>query len=80
VAMLDDNFGPKMVTVAPGTVVTFVNRGSHIHSIGAYDGSFGSPNLAPGEHFSVRLETPGAYKYLCRQHGLRGMTGVITVT
>lgn len=80
VAMLDDNFGPKVVEVAAGTVVTFVNHGSHIHSVGSYDGSFGSANLAPGEHFSVELDTPGTYKFLCRQHGLRGMTGVITVS
>jgi plastocyanin len=80
VAMLDDHFGPKSVAVPSGTVVTFVNRGSHMHSVGAYDGSFGSPNLAPGEHFSVRLDTLGAHTFICRQHGLRGMTGMITVT
>jgi len=80
IALLDDRFDPKLPNLAVGSTVTFVNRGNHVHSVSARDGSFKSGNLSPGETFSVRLDTPGAFKVLCRQHGLRGMAASITVT
>jgi plastocyanin len=79
VALLDDRFNPKTLTVAAGTTVTFVNQGNHFHSVSAYDGSWSSGTLGSGESFSVTLETPGTAKFICRQHGLRGMAGAITV-
>jgi plastocyanin len=54
--------------------------GGDWHSVAAYDGSFESPKIAPGETFSVRLDAPGVYQYICKHHGLQGMIGRINVT
>jgi FtsP/CotA-like multicopper oxidase with cupredoxin domain len=79
VAMLDDRFDPVELTVAPGTVVRFVNRGANWHSVAAFDGAFDSGRVDPGGSFEVRLDIPGDYQFICKHHGLRGMLGRVTV-
>jgi plastocyanin len=78
--MLDDRFGPPELTVAAGTTLRFVNRGANWHSIAAFDGSFDSGRIDPGSSFTVRLDVPGEYRFICKHHALRGMVGRITVT
>ncbi|MEA2596309.1 MAG: hypothetical protein QOF01_2778 [Thermomicrobiales bacterium] len=80
IAMVDDRFDPNRLEIAAGTTVTWVNMGGDWHSVAAYDGSFESPKIAPGETFSVRLDAPGVYQYICKHHGLQGMIGRINVT
>ena len=80
IVMVDDRFGPKSLTIEAGTTVTFVNNGGNIHTVGAADKSFSSEAIKPGGTYSVTFDTPGEYKYICRNHLLHGMTGVITVT
>ncbi len=80
IAMVDDRFDPNNVTVPAGTTVAWVNKGRDWHSVAAFDGSFESGRLAPGESFSWQLDKPGVYQYLCKHHALQGMTGQITVT
>jgi FtsP/CotA-like multicopper oxidase with cupredoxin domain/plastocyanin len=80
IAMVDDRFEPPDLVVTAGTTVTWVNRGADWHSVAAFDGSFESQKLAPGETFSARLDRPGVYQYLCKHHGLQGMLGRVTVT
>jgi FtsP/CotA-like multicopper oxidase with cupredoxin domain len=80
VGMVDDRFDPREITVAAGTTVRWVNRGADWHSIAAYDGSFESVKLAPGEAIEVRFDTPGVYQYICKHHGLQGMIGTVIVT
>jgi len=80
IAMVDDRFEPNAIEVAAGTTVTWVNKGGDWHSVAAYDGSFESRKLAFGETFSVRLDTPGLYQYICKHHGLQGMMGRVVVT
>ncbi|MBA2759744.1 MAG: hypothetical protein H0U38_08640 [Chloroflexia bacterium] len=41
---------------------------------------FASDRVLPGESFSFTFEDPGIFRYVCRHHGLAGMTGTITVT
>lgn len=79
IAMLDDRFDPTLVTVPTGTTVTWVNKGADWHSVAAFDGSFESSKIPPGGSFSVRLETAGTYKYLCKHHGMQGMIATIVV-
>lgn len=78
--MLDDRFEPNALEAPAGTTVNWVNRGNDWHSIAAFDGSFESEQLAPGASFSHTFETPGAYQYICKHHGLQGMIGKVTVT
>lgn len=80
IAMLDDRFEPNSLEVIAGTTVTWVNGGGDWHSVAAYDGSFESQKLAPDETYSVRLDVPGLYQYICKHHGMQGMMGRITVT
>jgi plastocyanin len=78
--MVDDRFAPPDLVVAAGTTVTWVNRGADWHSVAAFDGSFASDQVAPGQTFSHTFTTPGTYKFLCRHHGRQGMVGRIVVT
>jgi plastocyanin len=80
IAMLDDRFEPTTLTVPAGTRVIWVNKGRDWHSVAAFDGSFESGRVAPGDSFAARLDQPGDYQYLCKHHVLQGMTGKITVT
>ena len=79
VDLLDDRFEPPALSVAPGTLVRFVNRGANWHSVAAFDGSFDSGWIDPGGSFEVRLDARGTVKFICKHHGLRGMVGQVTV-
>lgn len=79
VAMLDNRFEPNALTVTVGTTVTWVNKGRNWHTVSAFDGSFASEQISPGQSFSHQFTKPGAYQYLCQHHVLQGMTGVVTV-
>jgi FtsP/CotA-like multicopper oxidase with cupredoxin domain/plastocyanin len=79
ITMVDDRFEPTTLTIAAGTTVIWVNKGHDWHSVAAFDGSFESGRIGPGERFSTRLEQPGSYQYLCKHHGLQGMIGQLTV-
>jgi FtsP/CotA-like multicopper oxidase with cupredoxin domain len=79
IAMIDDRFDPASATITTGTTVTWVNKGRDWHSVAAFDGSFESGKIAPGELFTYQFTTSGTYQYLCKHHGMQGMIGVITV-
>ncbi len=77
--MVDDRFEPVDLTIPSGTTVAWVNRGSDWHSVAAYDGSFESVKIPPGESFTHRFDQPGTYQYICKHHGLHGMLGQVIV-
>lgn len=79
IALVDDRFDAPDLSVAAGTTVRFVNRGANWHNVAAFDGSFTSGRLEPGESFEVRLAAPGEVRFLCEHHALRGMVGRLTV-
>jgi FtsP/CotA-like multicopper oxidase with cupredoxin domain len=79
VAMADDRFVPNALMVAAGTTVVWTNTGQDWHSIAAFDGSFESGRIAPGEAFSHRFDRVGKYQYVCKHHFMQGMTGAIAV-
>lgn len=79
IALLDDRFEPPGASIPAGTTVRFVNRGSNWHSVAAFDGSFVSGRLEPGQTFEVTIETPGEVRFLCQHHALRGMVGRLMV-
>jgi len=70
-------FSPSPVTVAVGTVVTFVNNDVAPHDAKADNGSFTTPVLQPGGTANVTLSTAGSFVYHCTIHP--GMVGTITV-
>src|SRR5215207_4712448 len=79
IAMVDDRFEPKVLTVNAGTTVVWTNAGANWHSVASFDGSFESAKIAPGESFSHTFAAPGTYRFICKHHGRQGMSGQIVV-
>lgn len=74
-------FEPKVLTVAPGTTVEWVNEGGR-HSVEADDGSFKSDVLKQGDKFEHKFDKAGTFAYHCEFHGEKGgkdMAGTIVV-
>ena len=71
------SFGPVLLTVAPGTKVTWMNRDDIPHTIVADDKTFKSRALDTDETFSYTFDKPGTYPYFCSIHP--HMTGTVVV-
>ncbi len=61
-------FGPKTLTVAPGTRVVWTNRDSAAHSVSSDAGLFTSATLDTGKSFSYTFARTGTYAYHCGLH------------
>lgn len=82
VAMIGNSYWPKVVQIAPGTKVTWINEDVFTYLAGEFSGihnaaatsippdaeTFVSPLLAHGETFSHVFEVEGEYDYLCTPH------------
>jgi len=74
-------FTPKVLTVAPGTTVEWVNTGGR-HLVIADDESFKSEVLKQGDKFQHTFDKAGTFAYHCEFHGDKGgkdMAGKIVV-
>ena len=80
VLMLDDRYDPADLTIPAGTIVTWVNKGTHWHTVANLDLRFTSGKIFPGESFSFLFETPGVYKVYCQHHAMAGMNATVMVT
>ena len=74
-----DNFTFKapLVTVKPGTTVTWTNRDDIPHTVVSKTGTFKSKVLDTGDTFSFTFAKPGQFGYYCSLHP--HMTGTIAV-
>jgi plastocyanin len=70
-------FKPNVLTIKPGTTVTFVNHDDIPHSIVDSAGKFKSKVLDTDESFKMTFETAGDVGYFCGLHP--HMTGRIVV-
>ncbi|MET0308721.1 MAG: cupredoxin family copper-binding protein [Sphingomonas sp.] len=70
-------FTPQIITVAPGTTVTWTNMDEDPHTVTANDKSFHSPALDTGGKFSFTFTRPGEFAYFCSLHP--HMTGKVIV-
>lgn len=77
IEMEDDLFLPAQLTVAAGTKVTWVNKGSKAHTVVSNDKLFDSGLVNVGGEFSHTFEAPGTYLYHCAPHAK--MVGQIVV-
>ncbi|MNX06695.1 Amicyanin-alpha precursor [compost metagenome] len=68
---------PETVTVAPGGIVSWVNRDSMDHTVTSTTGLWDSGTIRPGETWSRRFDAPGSYPYVCTPHPF--MTGTVVV-
>jgi plastocyanin len=82
-AMSDDAFAPKTLSVPVGATVVWNRTGSHPHTVTADDNSFDSGILRVGQGFEHTFDEPGTFAYYCGVHGAAGgvgMSGTVTVT
>lgn len=70
-------FVPAIVTVQPGTTVTWTNADEDPHSVVANDKGFRSRALDTGDSYSFTFTKAGDYGYFCSLHP--HMTGKIIV-
>jgi plastocyanin len=70
-------FKPNVLTIKPGTIVTFVNHDDIPHSIVENGGKFKSKVLDTEESFKMTFDTAGDVGYFCGLHP--HMTGRIVV-
>jgi plastocyanin len=71
-------FKPDVLTIKPGTIVTFINHDDIPHSIVDSGGKFKSKVLDTDESFKMTFEAAGDVGYFCGLHP--HMTGRIVVT
>jgi plastocyanin len=68
VQIKDFAFAPQLLTVKPGTTVTWVNSDEDPHTVTATDKSFHSAALDTRDKFSFTFTKPGQYGYFCALH------------
>jgi plastocyanin len=61
-------FVPAILTVTPGTAVTWVNRDEEPHNVVSPDRAFRSKAIDGGEKFTNVFDKPGTYNYICAVH------------
>ena len=70
-------YGPKEVTVAPGTKVVWTNHDETPHTVTSNDKSFVSKGLDTDDKFEHTFASEGDFGYICTVHPF--MTGVVHV-
>jgi plastocyanin len=70
-------YGPKEITIAPGTKVTWTNRDQTPHTVTSNDKSFVSKGLDTDDKFEHTFASEGDFGYICTVHPF--MTGVVHV-
>jgi plastocyanin len=70
-------FKASLLTVKPGTTVTWTNGDDIPHTVVSKDGLFKSKVLDTGDRFSFTFAKPGQFGYFCSLHP--HMTGMIAV-
>lgn len=70
-------FRPQVLTVKPGTTVTWTNADDIPHTVVSKDGVFKSKVLDSGDKFSFTFAKAGQFGYFCSLHP--HMTGTIVV-
>ena len=70
-------FKNPVLTVKPGTTVTWTNADDIPHTVVSKDGLFRSKVLDSGDRFSFTYAKPGQFGYFCSIHP--HMTGIVIV-
>jgi plastocyanin len=70
-------YGPKEITVPPGTTVVWKNRDETPHTVTSDDKSFASKGLDTDDKFEHTFAGEGDFAYICTVHPF--MTGVVHV-
>ena len=70
-------YGPKEITIAPGTKVVWTNADETPHTVASNDKSFASKGLDTDDKFEHVFSKEGDFGYICTVHPF--MTGVVHV-
>ena len=70
-------YGPKEITVAPGTKIVWTNHDETPHTVTSKDKSFASKGLDTDDKFEHTFTNEGDFNYICTVHPY--MTGVVRV-
>ena len=70
-------YGPKEITVAPGTTIIWTNHDEAPHTVTSNDKSFASKGLDTDDKFEHTFASEGDFSYICTVHPF--MTGVVHV-
>ena len=70
-------FKAQVLTVKPGTTVTWTNADDIPHTVTSTTGAFKSKVLDSGDKFSFTFAKPGQFGYFCSLHP--HMTGTVIV-
>jgi len=74
VSIVDNEFIPKNLAIAPGDTVKWTQNGGTDHTVTADDGSlFDSGEIGPTVVFSYTFPTAGRFGYFCQLHGSPGL-------
>ncbi len=76
VAVQDDQFIPKTVTINAGSSIRWINNGQSAHTISASNQAWDSGRLNSGGTFQHTFSAPGTYQYYCAYHGSAGGSGM----
>jgi amicyanin len=76
VAINNNAFAPKEITIAAGDTVTWTNSDAMLHDVDI-DELAKSPELHKGETFTQTFDRPGTYNYDCDIHPF--MKGMVIV-
>ena len=70
-------YGPKEITIAPGTRIVWTNHDETPHTVTSNDKSFASKGLDTDDKFEHTFASEGDFGYICTIHPY--MTGVVHV-
>ena len=70
-------YGPKEITIAPGTKIVWTNHDETPHTVTSKDKSFASKGLDTDDKFEHTFASEGDFTYCCTLHPF--MTGVVHV-
>lgn len=70
-------YGPKEITIAPGTKIVWTNHDETPHTVTSNDKSFASKGLDTDDKFEHTFTSEGDFNYICTVHPF--MTGVVHV-
>jgi plastocyanin len=77
VVIKEFEFNPSVLTVAPGTTVTWVNGDDSPHTVAEQAKLFRSAALDTSDRFTYTFAQPGEFAYYCTLHPM--MVGKIVV-
>ena len=70
-------YGPKEISIAPGTTIVWTNHDETPHTVTSNDKSFASKGLDTDDKFEHTFSREGDFGYICAVHPF--MTGVVHV-